>query len=70
MKASGFHRVFFTNSSTEAVEGAIKAARKYAWLKDGNTDHEIIAMKHSFHGRSIGALLSQETPIIRSLFNP
>ena len=55
-KASGLSRVFFTNSGTEAVEGAIKAARKYAWLKDGNTDHEIIAMKHSFHGRSMGAL--------------
>lgn len=56
LKASGLSRVFFTNSGTEAVEGAIKAARKYAWLKDGNTDHEIIAMKHSFHGRSMGAL--------------
>ena len=56
LKASGLSRVFFTNSGTEAVEGAIKAARKYAWLKDGNTDHDIIAMKHSFHGRSMGAL--------------
>ena len=56
LKASGLSRVFFTNSGTEAVEGAIKAARKYAWLKNGNTDHEIIAMKHSFHGRSMGAL--------------
>lgn len=56
LNASGLSRVFFTNSGTEAIEGAIKAARKYAWLKDGNTDHEIIAMKHSFHGRSMGAL--------------
>lgn len=56
LKASGLSRVFFTNSGTEAIEGAIKAARKYAWLKDGSTDHEIIAMKHSFHGRSLGAL--------------
>ena len=31
-------------------------ARKYAYLKDGSTDHEIIAMNHSFHGRSLGAL--------------
>lgn len=54
--ASGMDKVFFTNSGTEAVEGAIKAARKYAWLKDGGTDHEIIAMKNSFHGRSLGAL--------------
>ena len=56
VKASGMSRVFFTNSGTEAVEGAIKTARKYAWLKDGKTDHEIIAMNHSFHGRSMGAL--------------
>lgn len=55
-KASGMSRVFFTNSGTESVEGAIKAARKYAYLKDGKTDHEIIAMRHSFHGRSLGAL--------------
>lgn len=56
LKASGLSKVFFTNSGTEAIEGAIKAARKYAWLKDQNTDHEIIAMRHSFHGRSLGAL--------------
>ena len=56
LKASGMSRVFFTNSCTEAIEGAIKAARKYAWLKDNSTDHEIIAMRHSFHGRSLGAL--------------
>lgn len=56
VKASGMSKVFFTNSGTEAIEGAIKAARKYAWLKDGSTDHEIIAMNHSFHGRSLGAL--------------
>ena len=49
-------KVFFTNSGTEAIEGAIKAARKYAYLKDQRTDHEIIAMNHSFHGRSMGAL--------------
>lgn len=56
VKASEMSKVFFTNSGTEAIEGAIKAARKYAYLKDGNTDHEIIAMEHSFHGRSLGAL--------------
>ena len=56
VKAAGMSRVFFTNSGTEAIEGAIKAARKYAWLKDGGHDHEIIAMKNSFHGRSLGAL--------------
>ena len=45
-KATGMDRVFFTNSGTEAVEGAIKLAKKYAYLKDGSTDHEIIAMEH------------------------
>ena len=56
VKASGMSKVFFTNSGAEAIEWAIKAARKYAWLKDGQADHEIIAMNHSFHGRSVGAL--------------
>ena len=56
VKASDMSKVFFTNSGAEAIEGAIKAARKYAWLKDGQADHEIIAMNHSFHGRSVGAL--------------
>lgn len=56
VKASGMDRVFFTNSGTEAIEGAIKAAKKYAFTRDGHVGHEIIAMKHSFHGRSIGAL--------------
>ena len=56
LKVSGMDRVFFTNSGTEAIEGAIKAAKKYAYTRDGHTDHEIIAMNHSFHGRSLGAL--------------
>lgn len=53
---SGMDKVFFTNSGTEAVEGALKAAKKYAYRKDQSTGHEIIAMNHSFHGRSLGAL--------------
>ena len=56
VKATGLSKVFFTNSGTEAIEGAIKVARKYAYLKDDSNDHEIIAMNHSFHGRSLGAL--------------
>lgn len=56
VKATGLKRVFFTNSGTEAIEGAIKAAKKYAYTRDGHAGHEIIAMNHSFHGRSIGAL--------------
>lgn len=56
IKASGMDKVFFTNSGTEAIEGAIKVARKYAYMRDNTNDHEIIAMNHSFHGRSLGAL--------------
>ena len=56
-KASGMDKVFFTNSGTESIEGAIKVARKYAYLKDGSNDHEIIAMNHSFHGRSLERFL-------------
>ena len=70
VKASGMNRVFFTNSGTEAVEGAIKAARKYAWLKDGQNDHEIIAMNHSFHGRSMGALSVTGNPKYQEAFKP
>lgn len=56
IKAAQMDKVFFTNSGTEAVEGALKIARRYAYDKDGGHDHEIIAMENSFHGRSIGAL--------------
>lgn len=69
-KASGMSRVFFTNSGTEAVEGAIKAARKYAYQKDGRMDHEIIAMNHSFHGRSVGALSVTGNPHYQEPFKP
>lgn len=69
-KASGMDRVFFTNSGAEAVEGAIKAARKYAYLKDGAGDHEIIAMNHSFHGRTFGALSVTGNPKYREPFEP
>ena len=69
-KASGMDRVFFTNSGAEAIEGAIKAARKYAYLKDGAADHEIIAMNHSFHGRTMGALSVTGNPHYREAFEP
>lgn len=69
-KASGMDRVFFTNSGAEAIEGAIKAARKYAYLKDGSHDHEIIAMEHSFHGRTMGALSVTGNPKYREAFQP
>lgn len=70
VKASGLDKVFFTNSGTEAIEGAIKAARKYAYNKDGRTDHEIIAMNHSFHGRSVGALSVTGNPHYQEAFKP
>lgn len=69
-RASGMDRVFFTNSGTEAVEGAIKLAKKYAYLKDGSTDHEIIAMEHSFHGRSMGALAVTGNRHYQEAFGP
>lgn len=53
---SGMDKVFFTNSGAEAVEGAIKTAKKYAYLRDGFAGYEIIAMEHSFHGRTVGSL--------------
>ena len=70
VKASGLSKVFFTNSGTEAIEGAIKAARKYAYNKDGCTDHEIIAMNQSFHGRSMGALSVTGNPHYQEAFKP
>lgn len=69
-KAAQMDRVFFTNSGTEAIEGAIKAARKYGYLKDGKTDHEIIALEHSFHGRTMGALSVTGNPKYREAFQP
>ena len=70
VKASGLSKVFFTNSGTEAIEGAIKAARKYAYSKDGSPDHEIIAMNQSFHGRTMGALSVTGNPHYQEAFKP
>lgn len=69
-QASGMDKVFFTNSGTEAVEGALKLARKYAWLKNPHSRGEIIAMDHSFHGRSMGALSVTGTKHYRDAFEP
>lgn len=68
--ATGLDRVFFTNSGTEAIEGAIKLARKYAFLRDGHTNHEIISMNHSFHGRSLGALSVTGNAHYQEAFQP
>ena len=56
LKVSGMDKVFFTNSGTEAVEGALKVAKRHAFNKGMGQDYEIIAMKHSFHGRCLGSL--------------
>ncbi len=69
-KASGMDRVFFTNSGAEAMEGALKLARKYAYLKNPNSKGEIIAMNHSFHGRTMGALSVTGTEHYRTPFEP
>ncbi len=70
VKNSGMDKVFFTNSGTEALEGAIKLARKYAYNRDHFAAHEIIAMGHSFHGRSMGALSVTGTAKYREAFEP
>lgn len=56
IKTTKLDKVFFTNSGTEAIEGALKIARKYAYMKDPKKEYEFISMNHSFHGRSQGAL--------------
>ena len=70
IEASGMEKVFFTNSGTEAIEGAIKLARKYYYKKTGKADGEIIAMNHSFHGRSMGALAVTGQPKYQTAFGP
>ncbi len=70
LEASQMDRVFFTNSGTEAIEGAIKAAKKYAYTRDGYAGHEIIAMNHAFHGRSLGALSVTGTKHYQEPFEP
>ena len=70
VRASGMSKVFFTNSGTEAIEGALKAAKRYAFDRDGHSGHEIIAMEHSFHGRSVGALSVTGNAHYREPFEP
>ena len=85
LKVSGMDKVFFTNSGTEAIEGALKIAKRYHYNKlhetmgdgcDGCEEKEvdmtgeIIAMNHSFHGRSIGALSVTGNAHYRTPFNP
>lgn len=67
--ACGLPHVFFTNSGTEAVEGALKLAKKFANMQ-GKEDYDIIAMNRSFHGRSIGSLSVTGTQHYREPFEP
>ena len=85
LKVSGMDKVFFTNSGTEAIEGALKIAKRYHYNKlhetmgdgcDGCEEKEvdmtgeIIAMNHSFHGRTMGALSVTGNPKYREAFQP
>ena len=70
LAAADMDRIFFTNSGTEAIEGALKAAKKYAYSRDGHAGHEVIAMQHSFHGRSLGALSVTGTKHYQEPFEP
>lgn len=69
-KASGMEKVFFTNSGAEAVDGALKIAKKYANLIKKTENYEVIAMEHSFHGRTIGSLSVTGNPHYREAFEP
>ena len=68
-RVSGMDRVFFTNSGGEAVEGALKSARRYAYTK-GTGRYEFIAMEDSFHGRSFGAVSVTGHKEYRTPFEP
>ncbi|MCR5690618.1 MAG: aspartate aminotransferase family protein [Eubacterium sp.] len=68
--ATGLDKVFMANSGTEANEGALKIARKYAIMKGHEERHEVIAMNKAFHGRSMGALSITGTAKYRQPFEP
>lgn len=70
IKATKLDQVFFTNSGTEATEGALKLARKYYYEKNGQANSEIISLKHSFHGRSTGSVTLTGTPAYQTAFGP
>lgn len=69
-KATGMDKVFMANSGTEANEGALKLARKYAIMQGHEERHEIISMNKAFHGRSMGALSVTGTAKYREPFEP
>jgi acetylornithine/N-succinyldiaminopimelate aminotransferase len=70
---TGLDRVFFTNSGSEAVEGALKLARLAARSKapgGGQTKTRILALENSFHGRTMGALAVTHSAKYREPFGP
>jgi predicted acetylornithine/succinylornithine family transaminase len=67
---SGMDRVFFTNSGTEAIEGALKLARLAAHRKFGGTKTKFLALENSFHGRTFGALSITHPAKYRDPFAP
>lgn len=67
---SGMDKVFFTNSGAEAIEGALKTAKRYYFNKTGKNDAKVIAMNSSFHGRTIGAVSVTGTDAYRTPFYP
>ena len=66
---SGLHKTFFTNSGAEAIEGAIKLARKWG-KKNRNGGFEIITMDHGFHGRTLAAMAASGKAQWETLFEP
>jgi acetylornithine/N-succinyldiaminopimelate aminotransferase len=69
-EATGFDKVFFCNSGTEAVEGAIKLARKHAYETYGPEKHEILTFTKSFHGRTYGSLSATGQATYQEAFGP
>lgn len=69
-EAAGMDKVFMANTGTEANEGALKLARKYAIMHGYEERHEIISMEKAFHGRTMGALSVTGTEKYREPFNP
>jgi acetylornithine aminotransferase len=63
-------KVFFCNSGTEAIEAAIKLARKFSHDKHGPDRHEIITMGQSFHGRTLAAVTATAQPKYHKGFEP
>ncbi len=66
-RLSGFPRVFFCNSGTEAIEGALKIARKWGSSRD---KRDFVSFSNAFHGRSMGALSVMDRPGYRDGFGP